>query len=457
MALGNILLIDDEDNIRKLLKRVILLEGYSVFDALNLKSANRILNNELIDVVLLDVKLPDGDGIEFINTIKLNFPLIEIIMLTAYGNIADGVQAIKNGAFSYLIKGEDNDRLFPLLAKAIEVISVKKKEVNSQSAITKTHSFKNIIGETDIIKDVIEYAKKVSLTDTTVLLLGETGTGKEVFARAIHENSKRSSNNFLALNCSSFNKELLESELFGYISGAFTGALKDKKGLMEEAQEGTLFLDEIGEMSYELQSKLLRVLETNEFIKVGDTKFTEINVRIIAATNRDLLYEVNEGRFREDLYYRLNNFIIILPPLRDRVKDIPLLANHFLQSLVLKLNSNVTGMTKEYLKLLEQHLWSGNIRELKNIMERAIILASGTELTAQNLPLEMQSFVDNKHVFSAFELASIEKLHIQRVLIHTNGNKLAAAKLLNIGLTTLYRKIDEFKITPPQSKHSSFT
>jgi transcriptional regulator with PAS, ATPase and Fis domain len=278
------------------------------------------------------------------------------------------------------------------------------------------------------------------------LLLGETGTGKEVFAQAIHYGSKRAAHPFVALNVSSFNKELLESELFGHMAGAFTSAVKDKKGLIEEADGGTLFLDEIGEMAFELQAKLLRVLETNEFIRVGDTKSTRVDVRIITATNRDLQMEVDEGKFREDLFYRLNIFTIKLAPLRERKKDIPLLAEHFLKIFASKLNGQVTGMNREFLDTLINHEWKGNIRELKNIIERAVILATEKELTLASLPMDFQTSSRKGQALSAFELSSMEKLHIQRVLNYTEGNKMAAARLLNIGLTTLYRKIEEYKI-----------
>jgi len=275
--------------------------------------------------------------------------------------------------------------------------------------------------------------------------LGETGTGKEVFAQAIHNASARAGKPFMALNCSSFSKELVESEIFGHKAGAFTGALKDKKGLIEEASTGTLFLDEIGEMSFELQSKLLRVIETSEFIKVGDTNTTKVDVRFIAATNRDLQQDVKESKFREDLFYRLNVFTISLPPLRERKKDITALAQYFLKIFSAKTNTAVETMSKEFLEHLQQHDWKGNTRELKNVMERAIILANGTELTLENLPLDLQATnFNSKNTLSAFDLASVEKLHIQRVLIHTKGNKTETARLLNIGLTTLYRKIEEY-------------
>jgi transcriptional regulator with PAS, ATPase and Fis domain len=252
----------------------------------------------------------------------------------------------------------------------------------------------------------------------------------------------------MALNCSAFGKELLESELFGHKAGAFTGATRDKRGLIEEANQGTLFLDEIGEMHIDLQAKLLRVLETSEFIKVGDTKSTRVDVRIIAATNSDLQQEAAAGQFREDLYYRLNVFMISLPSLRDRKKDIPVIADFYLRFFARKSGKRIEGISKEFLEHLQQHEWKGNIRELKNIIERAVILADGPQLTVDNLPAELRSAgLRMTGPISAFDLASVEKLHIQRVLIHTRGNKTEAARLLNIGLTTLYRKIEEYKLT----------
>jgi DNA-binding NtrC family response regulator len=447
MSRGNILLIDDEEKLRHLLKRIIGLEGYTVHEADSLKTGLRLLEKEPIQVILCDVKLPDGNGIDFIEKVKSRFPLIEIIMLTAYGNIPAGVMAIKNGAFDYLTKGDDNNRIIPLLDRAIEKQRLRKRVSQLEKQVKKRYTFENILGNSELIRESVDLARKVAPTDATVLLLGETGTGKEVFAQAIHQGSARAAHPFIALNISSFNKELLESELFGHLAGAFTGALKDKKSLIEEADGGTLFLDEIGEMAFELQAKLLRVLETNEFIRVGDTKSTRVDVRIITATNRDLQMEVDEGKFREDLFYRLNIFTIKLPALRERKKDIPLLAEHFLYMYSAKLNGQVRGMSKEFLDTLVNHDWKGNIRELKNIIERAVILANDNELTLANLPLDFQTSSRKGQALSAFELSSMEKLHIQRVLNYTEGNKMAAARLLNIGLTTLYRKIEEYKIS----------
>ena len=275
-----------------------------------------------------------------------------------------------------------------------------------------------------------------------MLLLGETGTGKELFARAIHVASHRAHKPFLALNCSSFSKELLESEIYGYKAGAFTGAIKDKRGLIEEAAGGTLFLDEIGEMHIDIQTKLLRVLETNEFIKVGGTSTTTADVRIISATNRDLHDDISEGKFREDLFYRLNVFTLQIPPLRERKKDISLLAHYFMNLFAEKMNKQISGMSKEFIHYLENQYWKGNIRELKNTIERAVILAEHPLLLVEDLPFEIQFAANEQKSVSVFDLASMEKLHIQRVLNYAKGNKTEAARLLNIGLSTIYRKME---------------
>lgn len=442
--MSGILIIDDEEKLRRLLKRIISLEGFDVMEAGSFKEAARQLDKEVPDVVLCDVKLPDGNGVDFIKEIKAKHPSTEIILLTAYGNIADGVQAMRNGAFDYITKGDDNDKIIPLLHRAFDKVHLAKKLEHLQKQAGHKYSFDSIIGESVEIKDAIMAAKKVATTDATVLLLGETGTGKEVFAQAIHHNSSRSNKSFVAVNCSSFSKELLESELFGHKAGAFTGAIKDKKGLFEEANGGTIFLDEIGEMSSELQSKLLRVLEAGEFIKVGDTKTIRVNVRIIAATNRDLQKEIETGHFRSDLYYRLSVFQITLPSLREREKDIRALAAHFAELFAAKTNKPVPVLATDYLEALQNYQWPGNIRELKNIIERSVILNEDGILSVKDLPLELRTHDSS---FSVFDLAGVEKMHIQKVLKHAKGNKTEAARLLNIGLTTLYRKIEEYHIS----------
>lgn len=443
-----LLLIDDEEKLRSLLAKILSMEGFVVLQAGDCKSGLQVLEQSNVDVVLSDVKLPDGRGVDLVKTIKEKHPTVEVILLTAYGNIPDGVQAMKNGAFDYLTKGDDNNKIIPLVYKALEKGSLSKRVLQLEKQLGEKHSFENIIGQSKVLQQSIELARKVAETDTTVLLTGETGTGKEVFAQAIHQASKRHQQHFVAINCAAFSKELLESEMFGHKAGAFTGATKDKKGLFEEAHQGTIFLDEIGEMPLDLQAKLLRVLETGQFLKVGESKQTTVNVRIIAATNRDLPKEIEAGHFREDLFYRISVFQIRLPALRERTVDIPLLAKHFIALFAYKMNKKVHSVEKEVLELLALHRWNGNIRELKNVIERSIIMMSDGELKAAHLPLDLQQLKNHSASSSAsnppnFDLAAAEKAHIQQVLKHTNGNKTKAAELLNIALTTLYRKIED--------------
>ena len=443
----NILIIDDEEKLRGLLARIVKSEGFVVLEASDLKSGFKKLEHNAIDVVLCDVKLPDGNGVDFLEKIKSTFPLTEVILLTAFGKISDGVQAMKNGAFDYIVKGDDNDKIIPLLYKALEKVQLQRKVEQLEKRISDKYSFDSIIGKSKGLEQVIDLAKKVAKTDSTVLLTGETGTGKEVFAQAIHENSNRVGKSFVALNCSTFSKEILESELFGHKQGAFTGAIKDKKGFIEEANGGTLFLDEIGEMPIDLQAKLLRVIETSEYIPVGDSTPRKSNFRLIAATNRDLKSESDAHRFRQDLYFRLNIFEIKIPPLRERVKDISPLTLYFVKQFSEKINRRKLEIDSEFLKKLEIYHWPGNVRELKNVIERSVILCNGDCLTQDVLPYEIQHQADNtSKIMSAFSMQSVEKLHIQKVLNYTKGNKAETARLLEIGVATLYRKLDEYHI-----------
>lgn len=444
--MNTILIIDDEPVIRKLLARMMELEGYEVFQASDRVSGLKLLETRKPQLVLCDVFLPDGNGVEMVKEIKQLSPGSEVILLTAHGNIPDGVQAIKNGAFDYITKGDDNNKIIPIVSRAIDEQNKRTRQATDSRALSQGYVFDKIIGHSSGLLQVMELAKKVAATDVPVLLTGETGTGKEVFAQAIHNGSSRNGKPFVAVNCSAFSKELLESEIFGHKAGAFTGALKDKKGLFEEANHGTIFLDEIGEMAFELQAKLLRVLEAGEYIKVGDTKPTKIDVRIISATNRNLKEEIECNNFRRDLYFRLSVFQIHLPPLRERKGDITELAESFITRLEKKMGKTVEGFTPACLKAMEQYAWPGNIRELRNVIERALIICDRC-ITIQDLPLEIQSATgDNDTGRNEFELAEMERHHIARVLQHTGGNKTEAARLLKIGLTTLYRKIEEYGI-----------
>lgn len=434
---AKILLIDDELKLLKLLGMIISNEGYEVFQSSSARSGMNMLSAHEIDLVLCDVRLPDVFGVDLVKEIKTKYPYIEIILMTAYGNIPDGVQAIRNGAYDYIVKGDDNEKIIPLVSKALEKVKDNIKSIQQEKASTKTN-FSNIIGKSESFLYSKMLAEKVSRTETAVLLTGETGTGKEVFAHAIHYESSRKKGNFMAINCSAFGKDVLESELFGHKKGAFTGAVSDKKGLIEEAQNGTLFLDEIGEMPLELQSKMLRVLESGEFIKMGDTKISHSNFRLIAATNRDLKEESRLGNFREDLYFRLNVFEIHLPPLRERKDDIRELTDFYISQFSAKMNLKNITVSENFYNKLENITWTGNIRELKNTLERCLILMESNQLAAQDLPTSESR--------NSFAMSSVEKEHILKVLNYTKGNKAEAARLLDIGIATLYRKLEEYQM-----------
>lgn len=447
--MSKILVVDDEVQIRTLLSRMLELEGYEVCQAGDCRTALKQLEFQSPDVVLCDVFLPDGNGVDLVSSVKKTTPNVEIILLTAHGNIPDGVQAIKNGAFDYITKGDDNNKIIPLVSRAVEKARMNVRLEKLEKKVGHTYSFDSVLGDSKALKDAVSLARKVSGTDVPVLLTGETGTGKEVFAQAIHYNSKRAKQNFVAVNCSSFSKELLESEMFGHKAGSFTGALKDKKGLFEEADNGTIFLDEIGEMAFELQAKLLRILEIGEYIKIGDTKPTRVNVRVVAATNRNLPEEITAGRFREDLFYRLSVFQIHLPPLRERAGDVRILAKAFVKDFSVRLARPVTEITPAFLEALEQQPWKGNIRELRNVIERSLIVCESERLDVADLPLDIQNThyeQSDETTPGSFELSAMERRHIARVLEYTKGNKTEAARLLKIGLTTLYRKIEEYGV-----------
>ena len=444
--MNKILIIDDEPTIRMLLSRILELEGYEVLKAKDRATALYTLKKQVVQVVLCDVFLPDGNGVDMVQELQQLAPAAKIILLTAHGNIPDGVQAIKNGAFDYIVKGDDNRKIIPIVNRAMDAIATELKQQGKKKIVrANTFSFDNIVGKSSALSDVISQARKVAATDVSVLINGETGTGKEVFARAIHSESQRRSEAFLALNCSAFSRELLESELFGYKAGAFTGAVKDKRGLLEEANHGTIFLDEIGEMALELQSKLLRVLETGEFVKVGDTKTTHVDVRILSATNRNLKEEIASGRFREDLYFRLSVFRIMLPPLRQRKEDILLLARQFIERYAKQIGRPAPVLSSEAKSLFLSYPWPGNVREMMNAVEHALIVCDG-EITRHDLPIDMLSGDTSTADDDAFDLKSVERNHIIKVLHHTHGNKTETARLLKIGLTTLYRKIEEYGI-----------
>ena len=446
MSAVRILVIDDEEKLRMLLARTLALEGYEVQTAADVKSALSALEKGSVQVVVSDVKLPDGNGVALTQTIKERYPPIEVVVLTAYGTIHDGVQAIQNGAFGYLVKGDDQDKIISMVRQAADKAKLQFRVHELQTKIAQKYSFDRVIGTSSAIQRALALARKVAETDTSVLLTGETGTGKEVFAQAIHYAGPRQHRPLVAINCSAFGQELLESEMFGHRAGAFTGAVKDKRGLLEEADGGTIFLDEVGEMNLDLQAKLLRVLEEGTFIKVGETKETRVNVRVIAATNRDLEQMSESGVFRLDLFYRLAVFQVRLPSLNERAEDIPALASFFVETLSVRIGKKVRSLHTDFSQALQQHTWRGNIRELRNVIERCIILTDTDQLTPDLLPpgFRQAPAPSPQLLPHLFELSSVEREHIQRVLQHSNGNKTKTAELLGIGLTTLYRKIQEY-------------
>ena len=440
--MNTILIIDDEPIIRKLLARMMELEGYEVFQAADRASGLKLLTAKTPQLVLCDVFLPDGNGVEMVKEIKELQPETEVILLTAHGNIPDGVQAIKNGAFDYITKGDDNNKIIPIISRAMEKINSRPVQPSGSTVVpVRESAFDTVLGHSRGLQQVIQLARKVAVTDVPVLLTGETGTGKEVFAQAIHNGSARAKQPFVAINCSAFSKELLESEIFGHKAGAFTGALKDKKGLFEEANHGTIFLDEIGEMAYGLQAKLLRVLETGEYIKVGDTKPTKIDVRIVSATNRNLKEEIANSNFREDLYFRLSVFHLHLPPLRERREDIPELAAAFLKFFAAKMGKQVKGFAADCQAWMQSYAWPGNVRELQHAIERTVVLCNADTLHADDFLLHAPSspVADGE----TLNLEALERNAVEKAVRLCEGNMSRAAQMLGITRYSLYRKLEK--------------
>ena len=458
---NSILIIDDESSIRMLLGRILELEGYEVLKAKDRLSALGILRKSEVQVILCDVFLPDGNGVDMVPELQKLAPAAKIILLTAHGNIPDGVQAIKNGAFDYIVKGDDNLKIIPIVSRAMDAIAAERKKNIRHSLVrqglTAKYSFDDIIGSSQAIREDILMAKRYSRVDSNVLIVGETGTGKEVFAHAIHNGSTRSGKSFVALNCSAFSRELLESELFGYEKGAFTGAVGMRKGRFEAADGGTLFLDEIGELPLLLQAKLLRALQQGEVQRVGSDTPIIVDVRVIAATNRNLREEVSEGRFREDLYYRLNVIGVEVPSLRERREDIPVLATAFLERFALANRKEIKGFTPQAMDALLKYSWPGNVRELENAVERAAILCLGEYISERELPMAVSSAPKNNDAPTLAELQGaageepismtldeMERAAILRTLQDTGDNKSEAARRLGITRATLHNKLRRY-------------
>ena len=434
--MGKVLIIDDENQLRGLLARIIGLEGYEVIQADSCKAGLKQVEQQNPDVIICDVRLPDGSGVDLITEMKRLGPLTEIILLTAHGNIPDGVQAIKNGAFDYITKGDDNNKIIPLLSRAMEKVEMARRLQQLEKQVGQKYSFESILGKSKPIRMAVELARKVSVTDVPVLLTGETGTGKEVFAQAIHQHSSRAGKAFVAVNCSAFSKELLESEIFGHKAGAFTGALKEKKGLFEEADQGTIFLDEIGEIPITLQAKLLRVLQEKEIRRIGSTSVHPIDVRVISATNINIEEKIKEGQFRSDLYYRLNLLDITIPPLRERKEDIQELVDAYLTRFACEMGKSIPKVTPEAARLLTEHSWPGNVRELRNICERLIVL-NDTDVIDAELLRQLKIFREDK--CSVHAISEEEDPDSVYSRLRPKKKKKDLAEELGVSRTTLWR------------------
>lgn len=438
-----ILVVDDEPAMRESLKDWLVEDGYEVTLASSGESAIHMAAEKNFDVILLDLKMPGMDGIEALNKLKEVSPETEILMMTAYAAVDTAVQAMKQGAFDYLVKPFDPEEVEIQIKKIVAHKELVMENILLRKKLEEKYQFDEIIGKSHAMQEVFDLIGRVALTDSTVLITGESGTGKELVARAIHGNSSRCYMSFIAVSCGALPDSLLESELFGYEKGAFTGADHTKRGRFEMADKGTLFLDEIGDISLKTQVDLLRVLQQKEFSRLGSEDLIKVDVRIIAATHRDLRQAIHENRFREDLYYRLNVISIHMPPLRERKEDIPLLADTAIRKYCLEMNREKGKIAPSALKLLMDYDWPGNVRELENIIERALVIGKGTEIVADDLPFSSKSFTAESFPKS---LKTMEKLHIERILDGCNWNISRAARELDIDRQTLYNKIEKYEI-----------
>ncbi len=455
---GNrVLIIDDEANMRHMLTTMLGKGGYITEAAANGADALTIMEQNDFDFVLCDIRMPKMDGMSFLATAREKYPEITIIMMSAYGTIDTALEAMKKGAYDYISKPFKTDEVLLALKKAKERDQLKEENLVLHDRLKKLeqkYSFGSVVAGSEAMAGVFDLVDRVADFKTTVLITGESGTGKELIAKEIHSRGRRSSFNMVAINCAGIPETLLESELFGYKKGAFTDASRDKPGLFMQANKGTIFLDEIGEMPFSLQAKLLRILQEEEVTPLGGTAPEKTDARVIAATSKDLEHEVKEGRFREDLFYRINVMTIHLPPLRERRSDIPLLVSHFINLFNNKLGKNVEALSQEAMALLMGHSWSGNIRELENVIERAIILSRGKLLTPAELPPSITAGGNILSVIEPGDTLSIKKATrtleqglIEKALRLTGGNKSKAAQILEISRPILIAKIKEYGIT----------
>lgn len=435
-----ILIVDDEQIVRDSLTHWFEEDGYQVSSASDAFDVLKDLRPNKYDIMLVDIKMPNMSGLELLEKVKEIDPDCIVIIITAYASVPSAVQALKNGAFDYVTKPIDPDELSHLIKNAVKQKSLKQENIALKTSIDEMFSFEGLIGESPEMKKVFELIKIVAPQDTTVMIRGESGTGKELIARAIHMNSPRRYYPIIPVNCGAFTETLLESELFGHEKGAFTGAQYRRKGKIEMANGGTLFLDEVGSISPKMQIELLRALESKQFTRVGGTEVVKVDFRLISATNENLEKLVEDGKFREDLYYRLNVFAIYVPPLRERRSDIPLLANYFVQKFARQMNKPLLKISDEAMEILLNHNWPGNVRELENAIERAMVVGKPPEIKPFDLPFQ----IERNFVNQSDSLEEIEKNHIQKILKKYDWNISRAAAALEIDRVTLYNKIKKY-------------
>jgi len=436
-----VLVVDDEPNAIKVLSAILMEEGYHVLSSMSVDHAMGVIKSRDIDAVITDMKMPGKDGFQLFTYVSEHHPHTPVMFLTAYGSVESAVNAMTCGAYYYFIKPPDYPKLKDVLARAIEQHATRRQFDNLKRRAGEQNGLYRITGSAPAMDRIAKTIETVKDSDSSVLIQGETGTGKEVVACNLHYFSKRFNKPFVALNCAAIPRELLESELFGYEKGAFTGALQSRMGKFEEASEGTMFLDEIGELELSVQAKLLRVLQEREIERLGTNKKFKVSFRLVSSTNRDLKREVEQGRFREDLYYRLNVVKIDVPPLRERSQDIPLLANEFLNEFSLRENKPFS-FTDEVMNIFIRHDWPGNVRQLRNVIERAVVLAACERITVQELPDEFQCHRPVTTPFCAIQpLKDLEHQAIVEALHAFNGNKSKAARNLGISRKTFYKRL----------------
>ena len=443
MPAQKILVVDDEQSMTQFLGIVLRKEGYDVTTVNSGRDALEKVKSEAFDVVITDIKMPGMDGIQLLNGVKKHDPSLPVVIMTAYASQQSAIDAVNLGAFQYLIKNAKNDEIKLVVRNALEIRRVRTENLFLKRELKKGHEEKTIIGSSDEMVKVFKMVDRVADSEATILIQGESGTGKELVAREIHYRSRRAQGSFVSINCGAIPRDLLESNLFGHVKGSFTGAVRDSTGLFQVAEGGTFFLDEIGDMPHATQVKLLRALQEREIIPVGGTQPIKIDCRLVAATNADLEKEVAEGRFRADLFYRLNVIPIKLPSLRLRRDDIPLLVDHFLQRHAA--GGTIKTVNKEAVDLLMKYDWPGNVRELENVMERALVLDESGAIEPEDLPEKIRFGVQQKGTLvidsPTMTLEELEREYILRVLHHTRWQKKRASEILGINASTLYRKL----------------